>query len=72
MQRLARLIGIAGAVACLAAGPAHGQSVEEFYRGKVVELYVGLSVGGGYDTHMRLVARHFGKHLPGNPTVVPL
>ena len=72
MQGLARLIGIAGAVACLAAVPAHGQSVEEFYRGKAVELYVGLSVGGGYDTHMRLVARYFGKHLPGNPTVVPL
>ena len=72
MRGLARLIGIAGAVACLAAGPAHGQSVEEFYRGKVVELYVGLSVGGGYDTHMRLVARYFGKHLPGNPTVLPL
>ncbi len=72
MQGLARLIGIAGAVACLAAGPARGQSVAEFYRGKAVELYVGLSVGGGYDTHMRLVARHLGKHLPGNPTVVPL
>jgi len=46
--------------------------VEEFYRGRTVELYVGVSVGGGYDSHMRVVARHIGKHIPGNPTIVPL
>jgi tripartite-type tricarboxylate transporter receptor subunit TctC len=51
---------------------AHAQTVEEFYRDKVVEIYVGVSVGGGYDSHMRVVARHIGTHIPGNPTIVPL
>jgi tripartite-type tricarboxylate transporter receptor subunit TctC len=36
-----------------------------------VDLYIGYSVGGGYDIYARLLARHMGKHLPGNPTVVP-
>lgn len=59
---------------CLAAsaGAAQAQGVAGFYHGRTVELYVGLSVGGGYDAHMRLVARHLGKHIPGNPTIVPL
>jgi tripartite-type tricarboxylate transporter receptor subunit TctC len=56
----------------LAVGSAYAQTVEEFYRGRTVELYVGVSVGGGYDSHMRVVARHIGKHIPGNPTIVPL
>ena len=48
------------------------QSVAQFYRGKVVSLYIGFSVGGGYDVYGRLVARHLGKHIPGNPTVIPV
>ncbi len=50
---------------------ARAESVEEFYKGKTVELYIGYSVGGGYDTYARLLARHMGKHIPGNPTIVP-
>ena len=49
----------------------HAQSPAEFYRGKTVELYIGYSVGGGYDVYARLLARHMGKHIPGNPQVVP-
>jgi tripartite-type tricarboxylate transporter receptor subunit TctC len=45
-------------------------AVEEFYRGKTVDLLIGYSVGGGYDVYARLLARHLGKHIPGNPTVV--
>jgi tripartite-type tricarboxylate transporter receptor subunit TctC len=52
-------------------GPARAQSVSEFYKGKSVDLYIGYSVGGGYDIYARLLARHLGKHIPGNPTVVP-
>ena len=48
----------------------HG-SVADFYKGKTVELYIGYDPGGGYDTYARLVARHIGKHIPGNPNVVP-
>ena len=46
-------------------------SVADFYKGKSVDLYIGYSAGGGYDVYARLVARHLGKHIPGNPTVVP-
>jgi tripartite-type tricarboxylate transporter receptor subunit TctC len=50
---------------------AHAQAGAEFYRGRNVEIYVGYSVGGGYDLYTRLLARHIGKHIPGNPTVIP-
>lgn len=41
-----------------------------FYEGKTVKLIVGFSAGGGFDTYSRVIARHLGKHVPGNPTVV--
>ena len=47
------------------------QNVADFYKGKSVDVYIGYSVGGGYDLYARLLARHIGKHIPGNPTVVP-
>jgi tripartite-type tricarboxylate transporter receptor subunit TctC len=60
------------AVAALSASAAAAQSPAEFYKGKNnVDLYIGYSVGGGYDVYARLLARHMGKHIPGNPTVVP-
>jgi tripartite-type tricarboxylate transporter receptor subunit TctC len=40
------------------------------FRGNTVTVYVGASPGGGYDIYGRLVARHIGKHLPGQPTVI--
>jgi tripartite-type tricarboxylate transporter receptor subunit TctC len=43
----------------------------EFYKGKTVELYIGYSVGGGYDLYARVLARHMAKFIPGNPTIVP-
>ncbi|HEY5623130.1 MAG TPA: hypothetical protein VIV14_05170 [Gammaproteobacteria bacterium] len=45
--------------------------VSDFYSGKQVRLLIGYSAGGGYDTYARLLSRHLGKHIPGNPTVVP-
>jgi len=54
----------------MAAGMARAESVEDFYRGKNVTLVIGYSVGGGYDLYGRLVARHLGKHIPGQPTIV--
>jgi tripartite-type tricarboxylate transporter receptor subunit TctC len=53
------------------ASPAHAQNVEEFYKGKTVNLIIGYSVGGGYDLYGRLLARHIGKHIPGRPSIVP-
>src|SRR5215467_13855894 len=52
------------------AGAAQAQNVADFYKGKNVELYIGYSVGGGYDLYARVLARHIGRHIPGNPTVV--
>ncbi len=42
----------------------------DFYKGKTVRVAVGFAAGGGYDTYARAVARHLGKHIPGNPEFV--
>jgi tripartite-type tricarboxylate transporter receptor subunit TctC len=55
----------------LASSPGFAQTPAEFYRGKTVELYIAYSAGGGYDLYARMVARHLGRHIPGNPQVVP-
>jgi tripartite-type tricarboxylate transporter receptor subunit TctC len=52
------------------AGVGHAQSPVDF-KGKTINLNIGFGPGGGYDTYGRVLAAHFGKHLPGNPTVVP-
>jgi len=62
---------LAAALTFMAASAGHAQSPAEFYKGKTVELYVGYSVGGGYDLYARMLARYMGKHIPGNPTLVP-
>ncbi|HEX9786969.1 MAG TPA: tripartite tricarboxylate transporter substrate-binding protein [Candidatus Binatia bacterium] len=43
---------------------------ESFFKGKQIRIIVGLSTGGGYDRAARLLARHIGKHIPGNPDLV--
>ncbi len=48
----------------------HAAAQDSFYKGKTVTLVVGYSAGGGYDQYARLVARHLGNHIPGNPTVI--
>jgi len=69
---LIRRSAIAAALAvALLNQPARAAGVEDFYRGKSVTLAIGFSVGGGYDLYGRLVARHLGKHIPGQPTIVP-
>jgi len=47
------------------------EPVADFYRGKTVQLLIGYTVGGNYDLSGRILARHIGRHIPGNPTVVP-
>jgi len=72
-MRACLIVTIVAAVCVLAAGtqPARAQNaVADFYRGKTVTLTVGYSSGGGYDTYARIVARHLGKHIPGNPQIV--
>ena len=57
--------------ASCAGSAASAASVEEFYKGSRLTLYIGSQVGNGYDLYARMLGRHIGKHIPGNPTVVP-
>jgi tripartite-type tricarboxylate transporter receptor subunit TctC len=57
---------ILGALPARAADP-----VADFYRGKTVQVLVGFGPGGGYDLYARTLARYMGRHIPGNPTMVP-
>ena len=50
--------------------PAATFAQDSFYQGKTVRIIVGTSAGGGFDTYTRTLARHFGKHIPGQPGVV--
>ena len=55
----------------LGATTADADPVADFYKGKTIELHIGFSSGGGYDVYGRIVARHMGRHVPGNPQIVP-
>lgn len=55
-------LGLLLAVPAFAAAP--------YYEGKSIRLIVGFSAGGGFDTYSRLIGRHIGKHIPGNPSIV--
>ena len=52
------------------AATARAQAVADFYRGKTITLMVASGAGGGYDFFARALARHMGKHIPGNPTLI--
>jgi tripartite-type tricarboxylate transporter receptor subunit TctC len=63
---------VAGAIALAAATPAFGQdAVEQFYKGKQINIVIGSDVGGGYDSYARLIARYLGNYIPGKPNIVP-
>ncbi len=69
--KLRALAVIGAALGMALAAPAGAQSVGEFYKGKTITVYIGYSPGGGYDRYARTVSRHMGKHIPGNPDIVP-
>src|SRR5258708_10811732 len=60
------LVGLAAPPSTALADP-----VADFYRGKTVNVLIGVGVGGEYDLRARLVARHMRKHIPGSPAIVP-
>jgi tripartite-type tricarboxylate transporter receptor subunit TctC len=64
--------GLIAGLACAAAllGAANAQTPEAFYKNKQIRLIVSSEPGGGYDNYARLVARHLGNHIPGNPSVI--
>ena len=64
--------GMAAALLALVPGSiAYAQSPADFYKGKTVDFYIGYSAGGAYDLYARKIARHLGKHIQGNPQVMP-
>ena len=69
MKRALMAAGVALA-AFAAAGAAHAQGVAEFYKGNTIRIVIWAAAGGEYDIHAKLVSRHIGKHIPGNPTVI--
>jgi tripartite-type tricarboxylate transporter receptor subunit TctC len=71
MQGIWMFAGWTALLAALGASPAQADTVAEFYRGKTINVYIGVNVGGGYDFEARLLARFMKAHIPGNPTLVP-
>src|SRR5260221_14216346 len=60
------LIGIVVAIVA-----AHADPVADFYHGKTLNLIIGTSSGNDYDFRARLLARHLGRRIPGEPTIIP-
>ncbi len=73
MSHSALLCKTGGACAALVvlAGLAAAAGADDFYKGRNVSLVIGFSVGGGYDAYARLLARYIGKHIPGEPSIIP-
>jgi tripartite-type tricarboxylate transporter receptor subunit TctC len=65
--RLAALIALSG----LALATSTPCGAQDFFAGKSIQLVIGFDVGGGYDLYARTVARHWARHIPGNPTFLP-
>src|SRR5215831_9592477 len=69
--RRAGALAASSVIILTAAVEASAQTPEQFYRGKSVDLVIGYPTGGSNDFYSRLLARHLGRHIPGNPAVVP-
>jgi tripartite-type tricarboxylate transporter receptor subunit TctC len=64
------LVGGSAIVLAAVGSPALSDPVADFYKGKQLQMVVRTTVGGGYDSLSRLIGRHIGRHVPGQPTVV--
>ena len=62
--------GLAAVALLIIPVAAQAQTPADFYKGKTVEFYIGYSAGGAYDLYARMISRHMGRHIPGNPQVV--
>jgi tripartite-type tricarboxylate transporter receptor subunit TctC len=70
MIRIPRIAAFAALASFAAFAPAHGQGVDTFFKGKQVSLLIGFGPGGGNDVWGRAIARHMGRHIPGNPSMI--
>lgn len=69
MFRIGRGVGLCVLAMAFVAVAAAARA-DDFYKGKTFTIVVGFTPGGGYDTYARNLARHIGKHIPGDPTVI--
>jgi tripartite-type tricarboxylate transporter receptor subunit TctC len=61
----------ASAILVLQPHAASAQTVEEFYKGRQINMLIGGGAGGGYDVNYRALGRHLAKHIPGQPSIIP-
>src|SRR5262245_57432166 len=68
---MVRLLAVASLTGLMLTAPAvRADDVADFYKGKRVNLIVSYGPGGGYDVYARVLARHMGRYIPGQPTIV--
>jgi len=65
-----RALALLAAAVLLALAGSDPLEAQSFFAGKTVRIVVGLAPGGGFDTYARLLARHLGRHIPGNPAII--
>lgn len=70
MSGLKTALPLCAAALMMASSQAPAQTAAEFYKGKTISVIVGFAPGGGYDLYGRMLARHIGKQIPGQPSVV--
>src|SRR5690348_6554509 len=59
------------AAVAMSASIARAENAVDFFKGRSISMIIGYSVGGGYDAYARLLAHHIGRHIPGEPSIVP-
>jgi tripartite-type tricarboxylate transporter receptor subunit TctC len=67
----ALLYSVVAVLIATAASSASAAGIEDFYKGRSLQVIIGYSAGGGYDLYGRTLAHHIGRHIPGNPSVTP-
>lgn len=72
MRVAQRTMSIAAMLLAVTVPAAAQDPIADFYKGKSIRFIIGAISGGGNDTYARLVGRHLGKYIPGNPTIVPV
>jgi tripartite-type tricarboxylate transporter receptor subunit TctC len=70
IKKLCAVAALAACALTVTSVAGRAQTPEEFFKGKTVSIYVGLSPGGGYDLTARLIAKYLGRYIPGQPTVI--
>src|SRR3954463_10305561 len=70
LSRMIALLVVTAAISGASIAAGRCDAVADFYRGRSISLVIGFGAGGGYDAYARLLTRHIGRHIPGNPSLV--